>query len=109
MVTLFVEVLSWFLLVSGALFCVIGGIGLVRLPDFYARTHAASVTDTMGAGLILLGLMVQAGWTLLAVKLCMVLVFLWVTSPTAGHALAKAAYGMGMGFSLPEHGGQDAD
>ena len=103
------ELISWLLLVGGAVFCVIGGVGLHRLPDFYARTHASSVTDTLGAGLILTGLMVQAGLTLVTVKLVMVLVFLWVTSPTAGHALAKAAYGMGERFSPPQPGGQDAD
>ena len=104
-----VDGLSWFLLISGSVFCVIGGIGLVRLPDVYARTHAASITDTMGAGLILFGLMLQAGWTLVMVKLIMVLAFLWATSPTAGHALAKAASGMGVRFVVPGQGGIDAD
>ncbi len=103
------DLLSWLLLVGGAVFCVIGGVGLHRLPDFYSRTHASSVTDTLGAGLILTGLMVQAGLTLVTVKLVMVLVFLWVTGPTAGHALAKAAYGMGERFAPPQSGGQDAD
>ena len=53
------ELLSWALLVSGSVFCVIGGVGLLRMPDFYTRTHAASVTDTLGAGLLLAGLILQ--------------------------------------------------
>jgi multicomponent Na+:H+ antiporter subunit G len=72
-------------------FCLIGGIGLLRMPDFYTRMHAASVTETLGAGLILLGLMLQAGWTLVAVKLLMIGLLVFFVSPTASHALARAA------------------
>lgn len=97
-----VDVASWVLLVAGSLACVIGGIGLLRLPDFYARTHAASISDTLGAGLILAGLILQAGATLVAVKLLMVFVFLLLTSPTSAHALAKAASRSGVKFERPE-------
>lgn len=82
---------SWALLMSGAFFCVVGGIGLHRLPDFFSRMHGAGVTDTLGAGLVLGGLMLQAGWTLVLAKLAFVLVLLWITSPTAAHAIARAA------------------
>jgi len=91
--------LCWFLLLSGATFCVIGGIGLLRMPDFYARTHAGSVSDTLGAGLILLGLAIYAGPTLVAVKLAFILMFLWLTGPVATHALVKAAYARGVSVS----------
>jgi multicomponent Na+:H+ antiporter subunit G len=97
-----VDVVSWVLLVAGSLFCVVGGIGLLRLPDFYARMHAAGVTDTMGAGLLILGLMFQGGVSNVTVKLVLVLVFLLLTSPTAAHALVKAAYAAGVKF---EQGG----
>ena len=97
-----VDVASWVLLVAGSLACVIGAIGLLRLPDFYARTHAASINDTLGAGLILAGLILQAGATLVAVKLLMVFVFLLLTSPTSAHALAKAAARTGVKFERPE-------
>lgn len=90
------DLLSWILLVAGGLFCVIGGIGLLRMPDFYTRVHAASMTDTLGAGLILLGLMLQAGWTLVAAKLAIVGLLIFFTSPVAGHALARAALGRGL-------------
>jgi len=86
------EVLSWAFIVAGSVFVLIGGIGLIRLPDFYTRIHAAGITDTMGAWLILIGLMFSAGWTLITVKLMMLLFFLAATSPLASHALAKAAF-----------------
>jgi multicomponent Na+:H+ antiporter subunit G len=86
-----VDLASWICLVGGSLFALTGGIGVLRLPDFYSRMHAAGITDTMGAGLILVGLMFQAGLTLLTVKLAMVLAFLLITSPTSGHALARSA------------------
>jgi multicomponent Na+:H+ antiporter subunit G len=86
-----VDIVSWILLIAGSLFCVIGGIGLLRLPDFFSRMHGAGITDTLGAALVLVGLMVQAGLSLLTVKLIMILVILWLTSPTSTHAIAKAA------------------
>ena len=90
------EVLSWVFIVAGSVFVLIGGIGLIRLPDFYTRIHAAGITDTMGAWLILIGLMFTAGWTLITVKLLMLLFFLAVTSPLSSHALAKAAFIRGL-------------
>jgi multicomponent Na+:H+ antiporter subunit G len=86
-----IDVLSWILLVSGAAFCLIGALGLLRMPDFYTRMHAASVTDTLGAGLLLLGMMLQSGANLIAVKLAFIGILLFFTSPTATHALARAA------------------
>jgi multicomponent Na+:H+ antiporter subunit G len=85
------EVLSWIFIATGSIFVLIGGLGLLRLPDFYTRIHAAGITDTMGAWLIIIGLMFQAGWTLVTAKLVMLLFFLAATSPLASHALAKAA------------------
>jgi multicomponent Na+:H+ antiporter subunit G len=90
------EVLSWIFLIAGSIFVIIGGIGLIRLPDFYTRIHAAGITDTMGAWLILIGLMFSAGFSLVTVKLLMLLFFLAATSPLASHALAKAAFLRGL-------------
>lgn len=90
------DIASWILLVAGGLFCMVGGIGLLRMPDFYTRVHAASVTDTLGVGLILLGLILQAGWTLVAAKLAVIGLLIFFTSPAATHALAKAALGRGL-------------
>ena len=90
------DVMSWALIASGSVLVLIGGIGLIRLPDFYTRIHAAGITDTMGAWFILIGLMFAAGWTLVTVKLLMLLFFLAATSPLASHALAKAAFLRGL-------------
>jgi multicomponent Na+:H+ antiporter subunit G len=91
-----VDMASWVLLVAGGLFCIVGGIGLHRMPDLYTRMHAASVTDTLGAGLVLLGLMLQAGWTLVMAKLVVIGLLIFFTSPAATHALARAALGRGL-------------
>ncbi|HSN80008.1 MAG TPA: monovalent cation/H(+) antiporter subunit G [Rhodoferax sp.] len=93
---IFIAAVSWLSLVLGGVFCIVGAIGLVRMPDFYTRMHAASVTETLGAGLILLGLMMQAGLTLVTVKLLMLGVLILFVSPTATHALARAAMARGL-------------
>jgi multicomponent Na+:H+ antiporter subunit G len=90
------EVAVWFCLVTGSVFCMIGGLGMLRMPDFYTRTHAASLTDTLGATLILVGLAIYSGLNLITVKLFFVLALLYITSPTAAHALVKAAYAKGL-------------
>ena len=91
-----VDIVSAVMLLVGAFFVTAGGIGVFRLPDFYTRLHGAGITDTLGAGLILLGLALQAGFSLAAVKLLMILTFLLVTSPTSCHALAQAARANGL-------------
>ncbi len=100
-----VDAASWVCLASGGLFCVIGAVGLIRMPDFYTRMHAASVTDTLGAGLILSGLILQAGFTLVAAKLLIIGLLIFFTSPTATHALARAAFVRGVQPKLD--GGKD--
>ncbi len=94
--TLWVDVASWGCLVGGGFFCIVGAAGMLRMPDFYTRMHAAGLVDTLGAGLILLGLMLQAGLTLVAVKLLMVGLLIFFTSPAAAHALARAAMARGL-------------
>lgn len=95
------DVVSWVLILGGSAFCVIGGIGLLRFPDFYCRIHAVGVADTLGSGLILLGLTFQAGASQVTVKLILVLLFLLITGPTAVHALVKAAYSQGVQIDRP--------
>jgi len=90
-----IDILSWLCLAGGGIFSVVGAIGLLRMPDFFTRMHAASVTDTLGVGLLLLGLMLQAGLTLIAVKLLFLGLLIFFASPTATHALAKAAFARG--------------
>jgi len=97
-----IDAASWACLVAGGIFCIVGAVGLIRMPDFFTRIHAASVTDTLGAGLILVGLVLQAGFTLVAVKLLMIGVLILFTSPTATHALAKAGLARGLTPLLAE-------
>lgn len=89
--TLLLDMISWVLLLAGSFFCFSGGVGVLRFPDFYTRMHAAGVTDTLGAALILIGLMLQAPDGIVLVKLILILLFALLTGPTASHALAKSA------------------
>lgn len=85
------DFISSALLIIGVFFGLTGALGLFRFPDFFTRVHAASVTDSVSAIFILGGLAIQAGFTLVTVKLLFILVFLLLTAPTASHALAKSA------------------
>jgi len=81
---------------AGLFFVLAGTVGVLRLPDFYTRLHAAGMTDTLGAELILLALIFQADNLQMVLKLLLVAFFLFVTSPTATHAVAHAAYRAGL-------------
>ena len=96
MIELILNLISAGLLAAGSIFVLIAAFGLIRLPDFYTRLHAAGITDTLGAELILLGLMFQAGLSLVTVKLILISLFIFFTSPTATHAVANAARVMGL-------------
>ena len=85
------DMLSVLLLFFGVLFILVGSIGLLRMPDVFTRMHAAGITDTIGAAAIILGLMLVAGWTIVLIKLLIVLLFQMLLNPTACHALARAA------------------
>jgi multicomponent Na+:H+ antiporter subunit G len=89
--SLLVDLLSWGFLLAGSFFVVTGGVGVIRMPDLFTRLHAAAVTDTGGAGLVLVGLMFQGGLSLVTVKLVLILGFLWFSSPVSTYALARAA------------------
>lgn len=90
------DTLSWGLLCLGGAFVLIGGIGALRLPGFYTRLHAASLTDTMATILVFVGMMLQAGISLATLKLAAIMGFLLLTGPTASYALANAALQSGM-------------
>ena len=93
---LLINLISWFFLITGSFFCLSGGVGLLRFPDFFTRIHAASLTDTLGAGLILIGLMLQSGGGIVLAKLIMILIFSLLAGTTASHAMAKAALKSGL-------------
>jgi multicomponent Na+:H+ antiporter subunit G len=90
------DILSWICLLTGGALGIVGGIGIHRFPDFYSRLHAAGITDSICATLILFGLGLQAGWSIAAFKLALIFVFLFFTNPTAAHALANAAQHSGL-------------
>lgn len=88
------EIAGWvggIAVVLGGILMVIGGIGILRMPDVFTRMHAASVADTAGVSLILLGLVLFAGFSLVSVKLLLLVLFIALTSPAATHAVARAA------------------
>lgn len=86
--TLILQIVSGFLLVTGSFFCVTSGLGLIRMPDLFTRAHAASILDSMGSGLILFGLALQAPNYLVFIKLVFTYFFLMITGLAAVHALA---------------------
>jgi len=105
------EIITGIFVLSGTLCCMIGALGLIRLPAFFERTHAGGLADTMGASLCIIGMIIYTGgmdlptWidadikyrALIIIKLVSIAALLLVTSPIAGHALAKAAYEKGLG------------
>jgi multicomponent Na+:H+ antiporter subunit G len=96
MVETLIDVLSWILFAVGSALVVIGALGIVRFPDFYTRLHAAGITDTFGADLVLLAMALQADNLLVVVKLGFIFLFLVLTSPVSTHAIAHAALVSGL-------------
>lgn len=99
------DVLSWISIAGGLVFMLVGTVGILRMPDVYTRLHAAGMTDTMGAGLLLLGMALQtivgithgeSGYWFVLVRLVLVYAFLLFTSPIATHALARAGLAGGV-------------
>ncbi len=80
----------------GCFFIIVTAIGIVRFPDFYSRLHPAGKTDTVGQGFVLTGLMIYEGFSLVSIKLMIIVVFIFIASPTATHALAQAAFLLGV-------------
>ena len=93
---LLVAMFSGFFIVCGVVALLIGSLGLLRLPDVYCRIHAVGMIDTAGASFIILGLIIHEGFTLVSVKLVLIGVFLFFTSPIATHAVAQVAHKSGV-------------
>ena len=93
---LLVAMFSGFFIVCGVVALLIGSLGLLRLPDVYCRIHAVGMIDTAGAGFIILGMIIHEGFTLVSVKLVLIGVFLFFTSPIATHAVAQVAHKSGV-------------
>jgi len=99
--------LSWLLLCGGGAFVLIGGIGVIRMPNLYTRIHAAGLTDSLGPILVLGGLMLQVGNAQELFKLAAILLFMMITGPTATYALANAALMAGIDTDLAEREARD--
>ncbi|MBE0446926.1 MAG: monovalent cation/H(+) antiporter subunit G [Actinobacteria bacterium] len=89
-------IIAGILLALGCFFIVVAAIGVVRFPDFYSRMHPAGKSDTLGQSLVLSGIMIYEGFSLVSIKLLIIIVFIFIANPTATHAVAKAAYVAGV-------------
>jgi multicomponent Na+:H+ antiporter subunit G len=87
---------AWTVMAIGLFFDLVGCIGLVRLPDVYNRLQAATKCVTLGTFLLLLGVMLHTGLGSMTLKAVVCLWFIAMTSPTAAHALARAAHRSGI-------------
>ena len=94
--TFIIDALSWACLLMGCFLGISGAVGIFKFDEFYSRMHAASVTDTLCVFFIIIGLVLQAGFTLITVKLLFALALLWLTGPVASHALIRSAYQTGL-------------
>lgn len=92
MISLIQEIVAGIFIVSGLFFFLVGVLGLLRMPDVFSRIHTTTKGDTLGVGLIIIGLMVLSGFTFLSFKLFITLLLVWVTTPTAAHLIAKSEY-----------------
>jgi multicomponent Na+:H+ antiporter subunit G len=90
------DIIAWALIVFGGIFAIIGALGSLRFPDFWSRLHAASVTDSGGVILLLIGMGMHSGWNLVTFKLFLIGAFLFITGPTSTHAVANAALVSGL-------------
>jgi multicomponent Na+:H+ antiporter subunit G len=90
-VTLAIDLLSGLFLLAGSFLCVTGGLGLLRLPDFFSRAHGAGLNETLATPLLLIGLLLQMDWSLDLLKVLFIMALVVATSPTATQSMAKAA------------------
>lgn len=102
------DIVTFFCLVGGIASMLIGGYGLLKLPDLFARMHAVGMIDTLGLGLIIVGLIIQAGFSLVSFKLFLVLAFVLYTGPAVTHALAQAALSAGVKPEVHQDDGEEA-
>lgn len=100
--TLIVDLASWLCILLGSFFTIVGAFGLVRMPEVFTRMHAASVTDTLGVGFLILGMGLQAGFSLVTLKLLFLLALFFFTAPVVTHALAQACLHEGIRPMLAE-------
>jgi multicomponent Na+:H+ antiporter subunit G len=86
------SVLAVVFILSGTFFFFTATVGFLRFPDFYSRMHATGKSDTLGALLSLIGLALYNGFSLVSIKVLFIVLFIFITSPTATHAILRAAF-----------------
>jgi len=91
-----INLISIFFITFGIIFMLVGSLGILRLPDFYARTHAVSKSDTLGIIFVILGLVIYEGFTQSGLKLILIVIFIALSNPVGTHALARAALKKGL-------------
>lgn len=96
MLELIAQIIGSILLLSGVVFCFLGGLGALSFPDFYTRIHATSLTDSFGAILVLVGLMFFTHFDMVTIKLGFVVIFIIITGPVAANSLVNAAWFAGL-------------
>lgn len=84
------------MILLGIFFMLVGSIGIVRLPDFYTRTHAISKSDALGVMFVIGGLVIFEGFTMNSLKLIFVILFIFLANPIGSHAIARAAMKSGL-------------
>jgi multicomponent Na+:H+ antiporter subunit G len=89
-------ILAIALTVIGLFFLVVGSIGMLRLPNVFVRAHALSLTDSLGAILVLAGLAVYQGFNMNFLKIMIVLVLVMLLNPVIAHATIRAAHRSGL-------------
>ena len=90
------SMIAFALMAFGIFFLGVAAIGALRLPDFYTRSHALGVVDTLGTLLILGGLVLHYGFSLISAKLILILIFIYIANPTITHILVRAAMKSGL-------------
>lgn len=86
------NILIYFFLISGLFFFIVGTVGILRFPDVFTRAHSTAKCDTLGTILMLLALILYNGFNIVSLKILLIIIFIWFTSPTATHLIAKGKY-----------------
>ena len=90
------SIISIIFIIAGLFFLIVAAIGVVRLPDVFSRSHAVSLTDSLGAFLMLFGLALHEGLGINTLKILVVLVLLYILNPVISHATIRAALRAGL-------------
>lgn len=89
-------ILSVIFILAGVFFLVTAAVGVLRMPDFYTRSHAAGIMDTLGILMLLTGIALYLGWQAVTVKTALIFIFFCIINPTVCHALQRAALRSGL-------------